>query len=200
MHNCCFYLHMQLLTPLVPGLNVQMQNSEVLIMSPCLKSRLLIRSHVLEISHEQVSEEGTGKRLKRWIVLGRFNRDMEEHLYPVEICTGELLFSSALEWTSSKCTLPLYSKCIHLIRSKQKWGNSHVVFLDRTNCAGIIHICKAFSCFSNAFIPLILVGSSNCHWSQRCLRLCRNSGSSSSCLTQTFIPLILSYFAWIKLQ
>lgn len=38
MHNCSFYLFVKMLFPLVPGSTVQMQNSEVLIMSPCLKS------------------------------------------------------------------------------------------------------------------------------------------------------------------
>lgn len=61
MHNCSFYLHVQLLMPLVPGLNVQMQNSEVLIMSPCLKSRFFIRSHIPEMYHGLVPEAETGK-------------------------------------------------------------------------------------------------------------------------------------------
>lgn len=71
-------------------------------------------------------------------------------------------FSSGLEWTSSKCPLLLYSKCTHLISSKQKWGKSHVLCLDLRNCAGIVHIWRESSCFSNAFIPLILMASSHC--------------------------------------
>lgn len=44
-HNCSFDLPVQLLIPLMPVLSVKMQNSEVLITSPCLKSRLL-KGHI----------------------------------------------------------------------------------------------------------------------------------------------------------
>lgn len=95
MHNCSFYLRVQLLMPLVPGLNVQMQNSEVLIMSPCLKSRLFIRSHILEMYHGLVPEAGTEGR---YIALERVTGDKEECVYPVERCTGELFFHSPQDW------------------------------------------------------------------------------------------------------
>lgn len=79
-------------------------------MPPCLKSRLFVRSHILEMNHEQVPEAGTGKLLERHIAVGRFTGDMEEHLCPVEICTeGLLLFLSPQGWNGPAQNCHSYS-------------------------------------------------------------------------------------------
>lgn len=164
MHNCSFYLHVQLLKPLVPALNVQMQNSEVLIMPPCLKRRLSIRSHILKTNHKQVPEAGTAKILKRHCsgkILWNYGRASVSR-GDVHWRAAAFPFSSGLEWTSSKCPLLLHPKCTHLISSKQKWENSHGLCQDLRNCARIVHICRESNCFTNAFIPLILMASSHC--------------------------------------
>lgn len=125
MHNCSFYLHVHLLMPLVPGLNVQMQNSEVLIIVPMFE--------------KQVFHKVTYSWNEPWI--GTWGRDWEgaQKIYcsgknhwrygRASVSRGDMHwgaavfpFPSGLEWTSSKCLLLLYSKRTHLVSSKQKWG------------------------------------------------------------------------------
>lgn len=150
-------------------------------MSPYLNSRLFIRLHILEMNHKQVPEAGSGKVLKR-----HCSGKIQWRCGRASISSGDVhwraavsSFSSGLEWNSSKYPLLLYLKFSHLVSSKHKGGNSHVLCLDLRNCVGIVHICTESSGFNNAFISLILMASS------RCLPL--ESEVSQSLLTLRFI-------------
>lgn len=137
MHNCSFYLRVQLLTPPVPG---SMQNSEVLIMSPCLKSRLSLGHVFWKWAMNTYLRRCLGKMTKRHIALWRFTGDIQKHPHPVKVCTGDLTvctgdctltFSSGPARTNSKDPLLFSSKSFYLRSSKQNQRNLHVFCLIR---------------------------------------------------------------------